>query len=88
MLLLNAGKDIVPLSRMTTAIKSEKPASAAQVKSSALAPELKVFIDRVIIPTLVKKYLEERPRENVLAVTVKQIDNRDRKVPSFERGKE
>jgi len=86
-LLLSRGKDIVPLTRMTTAIKSEKPAGAAQ-ESSALAPELKVFIDRVIVPTLVKKYLEEHPRENVLAVTVKQIDNRVRKAASSERGKE
>lgn len=34
---------------------------------SPLTPELKDFIDRVIVPILVKQYLAEQAAENVLA---------------------
>jgi hypothetical protein len=36
-------------------------------KQSPLTPELREFIDRAIVPALVKQYLSELDRENELA---------------------
>jgi hypothetical protein len=63
---------------MATAIKFEKRESAVPLDSSALTPELKAFIDRAVVPTLVKAYLKQTVSKNVLALSPEEIDNRPR----------
>ena len=45
-------------------------------KRGVLTPELKAFIDRAIVPALVKAYLAEAPSENTLASHDSSSDNR------------
>jgi hypothetical protein len=65
------GKVIKLESKPRTAPKAKRlqssPVHAGASKASPLTPELKDFIDRAIVPALVKKYLALADEENELA---------------------
>jgi hypothetical protein len=48
----------------------------------AIQPEVKDWIDHVIVPALIKAYLAERAQENLLAPVASVSDNRALKLVS------
>jgi hypothetical protein len=63
-----------------------KEPTTTPLRSRPMTPELKAFVDRVIVPTLVKTYLERHSSENVLALVEEEIDNQPRSFISSEGG--
>ena len=59
----------------------------AMMPGPAIEPELKAWIDRVIVPALVKAYLRGTSAENSLARPAVVSDNRARPLVSAEGSK-
>jgi hypothetical protein len=70
---------------VTDSLKQGVPSPPGQVKKqTVLTPELKAFIDRAVVPALVREYLAQERKVNPVAPISASVDNWARTLPSAE----